>query len=357
MPGSESAAGIIVLESSELPAGAPIGRASSLPAAIMLAVAGAVALLSAGWLITSASTTWRTALALVGVFLLFQGVQRLGRRRFGPGFRLGLWLALFWLALTVLCALFTSFLPVDGYDKVPLGATRLERPAIELDEPLGRDTFGRSNLSRVMYGARTSLAIGAIAVGLGLTVGVTLGLLSGWYGGALDTVVNILANATLAFPPLILLLTIVAVFSRGLLTLALGLAVLSVPTYTRLMRAQTLSYKQREFIAAARSMGATPRRLMFREILPNAILPVLAYSFIVFGVTIVAEASLSYLGLGVPPPRPSWGGMIADGQIKLKTDPHLVYVPAVIMFLTVLSFNRVGEWARAAVLGERTESR
>jgi peptide/nickel transport system permease protein len=119
------------------------------------------------------------------------------------------------------------------------------------------------------------------------------------------------------------------------------------------MRAQTISVRQREFVTASRAMGANGRRLMFKEILPNALIPVASYSFIVAASVIVAEGSLAYLGLGIQPPKPSWGSMVADGQIKLKTDPHLVFVPAVVMFLTVLSFNRVGDWARKRANGER----
>jgi peptide/nickel transport system permease protein len=342
------------LPAGETPSGASL-RSRFRSIAIAFTAAGAVVLLVAMYGIRGAETTWRAAVAAVGGFLLWQGVQRLGQLRFGNHFRLGLWVAMVWLAIVVFCALFADFLPIDHYDKV--GSPRSARPALVLEEPLGRDSFGRSNLSRVVYGARTSLTIGAVAVGVGLTIGTVLGLLAGYFGRAVDVVVNIYANATLAFPPLILLLAVVAVFQRSVMTLALGLAFLSIPTYARLTRAQTLTFMQREFVLAARAMGATSRRIMFREVLPNAFLPVAAYSFLVLAVTIVAEGSLSYLGLGIPPPRPTWGGMVADGQLKLKTDPHLVFVPAVVMFLTIVSLNRVGEWARIALLGERAEHR
>jgi len=196
------------------------------------------------------------------------------------------------------------------------------------------------------------LTVVFLAVTFGLIIGSLLGLVAGYCGRAVDAIINVVSTTTLSFPPLILLLSIVAVFKASVWTLAIGLAVLSIPAYMRLMRAQTISILQREFVLSARAMGATPRRLIFREILPNAILPVASYSFISASIVIVAEASLAYLGLGLPPPKPSWGTMILDGQTKLKTDPHLVFVPAIVMFLTVLSLNRIGDWARKKVLGE-----
>jgi peptide/nickel transport system permease protein len=288
--------------------------------------------------------------------LLWQGLQRLGTARFGGSFRIGLWMAGLWLALVVFCAVFADLLPIEFWKKADV-ANGLLPPALRWPEPLGRDVNGYSLLSQCIYGARTSLTIGLTAVGVGIAIGVLVGLLAGWYGKGIDATVGIATNTILAFPPLILLLAIIAVYGNSVKTLSLGLAVLSVPTYTRLMRAQTLSVRQREFVLAARAMGAKNSRLMWREVLPNAILPVLSYSFIVIAVTIVAEGSLSYLGVGVPSPQPSWGGMIADGQRKLKTDPHLVFVPATVMFITVLSLNRVGEWTRKVVLGEKTEAR
>jgi peptide/nickel transport system permease protein len=207
----------------------------------------------------------------------------------------------------------------------------------------------------VIFGARASLVIALLAVSLGLLVGSLLGLLAGYLGGVADALINIYANATLAFPPLVLLLGVVAVFHSSIWTLSLSLAFLSVPGYSRIMRAQAVSLRQREFVLAARAMGATHRRIMLREILPNAVVPVASYSFIIAAVTIIAEGSISYLGLGIPPPQPSWGGMIADGAVKLKTAPHVVFVPATVMFLTVLSFNRVGDAVRKRTLGERND--
>jgi peptide/nickel transport system permease protein len=321
-------------------------------------ILGVVLVVVAGWGIRSSSVETRTAVALIGGAFMWRGLQRLGTIRFGPSFRLGFWVAIVWLSIVVFCSVFTSLLPVDHWQKAEMSREALgQAPGLRWPEPLGRDINGHSLLSQVTYGGRTSLMIGFVAVAVGLGIGLVFGLLAGWYGKAIDAAIGIGTNTILAFPPLILILAIVAVYDPSVKTLALGLAVLSIPTYTRLMRAQTLAIRQREFVLAARAMGASNSRLMWREVLPNALIPVVSYSFIVIAVTIVAEGSLSYLGVGVPSPKPSWGGMIADGQRKLKTDPHLVFVPATVMFLTVLSFNRVGEVARARVLGVKTESR
>jgi peptide/nickel transport system permease protein len=348
----------LTLEPAAAPTGAaklPESRTRGLTIGGALTAAGVVLIVIALFVATSQSSSWRTVIGLAGGAVLWAGLQRLGRVRFGPDFRLGLWVAIAWMVLMIVFAVFAPIMPIDGYDKV--GSPRLERPGVELDQPLGRDSFGRSELSRVIYGARTSLTIVTLAVGLGFIAGGLFGLLGGYFGGVIDAVIGVFANATLAFPPLVLLLAIVAVFERSLSTLAIGLAIVTVPTFSRLMRAQTITLKQREFVLAARAMGSTNRRIMFRDILPNAILPVATYCFLLAAVLLVAEGSLSYLGLGIPPPRPTWGGMIADGQIKLKTDPHQVFVPAFVLFFTVLALNRVGQWARSAVLGERSDGR
>ena len=315
-------------------------------------VAGAVVVLVVALFLISPDTIWRAFVAIAGIAMLWAGAQTLGRLRFGRNFSLGVWFSAIWVALVIFAAIFADILPIEYFKKAVL-QDRAARPGLEWPQPLGRDANGTSLLSEVIYGARTSLTIMVLAIVLGLVMGCLLGLIAGYFGGALDAIINIFATATLAFPALILLFAIVAVFKASIWSIGIGLAVLSVPTYTRLMRAQTISLLQREFVLSARSMGATRWRVIFREIFPNAILPVASYSFISAAVVIVAEGSLAYLGLGVPAQKgPSWGGMIADGQQTLKTNPHFVFVPAFVMFCTVLSLNRLGDWARKKVLGE-----
>ncbi len=202
-----------------------------------------------------------------------------------------------------------------------------------------------------MYGARASLTIGVLSAGLGLVVGGLLGLLAGYYRRTADAVITTIGNALLAFPPLVLLLAIVSIYAKTETNLALGLAVLFVPTFMRLARAQTLVVAEREYVTAAREMGATNRRILLRDIVPNILMPLLSYAFIVLGVAIVAEGSLSYVGLGIQAPKPSWGGMVAKGQPLLKTAPHVVFVPALALFLTVLSINRIGDALRRRIAG------
>lgn len=321
-----------------------------LAACVALIVTGLVVIGVAAYGIRSVNGVVRGLIAAVGALLLWRGLQRLGERRYGRGFRLGLWAAVTWVIWISLAAIFADWLPLDPWRKADQsrGAVRM-RPGLRWPEPLGRTENGYSELTHVIYGARTSLMIALLAVIVGLGVGAMIGLLAGWYGKVADAAVSVGTNVILAFPPLILLLSVIAIYGRSKLTIALALAFVSIPTYTRLMRAQTLAVRQREYVLAARSLGAKDRRLMWREILPNAVLPVASYSFLVIAVVIVAEASLSFLGVGVPPPEPSWGGMIVRGQSKLKTDPHLVFVPATVMFITVVAFNRIGEHVRRNV--------
>ena len=276
-----------------------------------------------------------------------------GVQHYGMDFRLGLWAGLAWLAVITFCAVFADFLPIEDWRTADLSSEGIRmRPGLRWPEFLGRTEKGYSELSHVIYGARTSLLIGLLAVVVGLCLGAVVGLLAGWYGKGVDAGTSVATNVILAFPPLILLLSVVTVYGRSKISISMALALVSIPTYTRLMRAQTMSVRQREFVLASRALGAKDARVMWREIVPNAVLPVASYSFLVIAVVIVAEASLSYLGVGVPPPTPSWGGMIVRGQADLKTDPHLVVVPATIMFLTVLSFNRIGDHVRKNVFNK-----
>nr|WP_249420089.1 ABC transporter permease [Rhabdothermincola salaria] len=181
-----------------------------------------------------------------------------------------------------------------------------------------------------------------------MTLGGTFGLISGYLRGASDAVIGVVTNVLLAFPPLVLLLALAAVLPRTSRNQALALALLVIPINVRLARATTLSFAQREFVLAARAIGAKRRRIMIGELLPNVFVPLFSYAFIVIAVLIVAEASLSFLGLGIPPPSPTWGNMIAEGRNGVfEREPHLVLVPAGALFLTVLSFNLVGERMRA----------
>jgi peptide/nickel transport system permease protein len=256
---------------------------------------------------------------------------------------IGWYVAWTWLGAVVLAAVFAPVLPlwdpaVPDYVNVFGGITP--------QHWLGGDTLGRDTFSRVVHGARASLLVGICAVGLGALVGGFLGMLAGYFGGRTERVLAFVTDVVLAFPGLVFIIAIVAILGSSLSNLILGLAILSVPTFIRLSRAATLVVAQREFVLAARAYGCSPIRIIAREIAPNVVLPVAAYGFIMIGIFIVVEGSLSFLGLGIPPPTPSWGGMIAGGRSELLNYPYISLFPAAVMFLTVLSINYIGERTR-----------
>jgi peptide/nickel transport system permease protein len=266
--------------------------------------------------------------------------------RVKPRGRIAFWLAAGWLALIIVLAVFASLLPIKGY-ATPDFTHANQVPGLRWPEFLGTDNLGRSELSRLIYGARVSLAVGFISVAIALVVGTALGVLAGYFRRAVEAVINIVSDTLLAIPPLVLLLGITVVLRPSLRNLVVGLAVLGTPTFARLARANTMTLARREFVSASVILGARPVRVLWREIVPNVLLPVSAFGAELVGVFIVAEASLSFLNLGVPPPQPSWGGMIAAGYPNLATAPYLTFVPVVALFLTVFSFKVVGDRLRA----------
>ena len=256
------------------------------------------------------------------------------------------WLAVTWLAVIVAAAVLADLLPLVSY-AVPVGTPRQPPQAGSLDLLLGTDGLGRSILARCIHGARVSLLVGAVAGLVGCAVGVLVGHVAGYAGRGTDAVLMFLTDALLAFPPLILLLALSSAFTPSLTTVVTGLAILVIPTFARLARAHTLVWSSREFVRAARNMGSSDVRIMGREVLPNVVPAMLAYLPIVVAALIVAEGSLSFLGLGIPPPTPSWGGMISDGKDTIAEAPHVVFVPAAVLFLTVFSLNQAGDALRA----------
>ncbi|MEU1525431.1 ABC transporter permease [Nocardia rhamnosiphila] len=257
---------------------------------------------------------------------------------------IGAVLGAIWLVVITLAAMTASLLPLpepgkitDQYSVPPF------RQAAHI---LGTDPLGRDQLSRVVHGAQISLAVAIGATLLALVVGTALGLVAGYFRSGVDITFDIGTNTVLAFPPLILLIALVAVMEPSITTLTVGLALVGMPTFARIARANTIAFSGREFVTASKSLGAGACRILVREILPNVALPVFSFAIVVAASLVVAEGSLSFLGLGVPPPAPSWGGMIAAGRESLYENPYLVLVPGMFFFLTVLSLNMTGDWAR-----------
>jgi peptide/nickel transport system permease protein len=260
-------------------------------------------------------------------------------RRLGPLF----WAAIAWMVLVFAAAALAGLLPFS-----PTDMDMLERRAAPSAlHWLGNDGLGRDELARLVYGARISLTVGLCAPVIGLTIGGALGMLAGYFRGRFETLVVGSMDVLLAFPPLILALAVTAFLGQSLLNLTCILGVLGIPAFMRVARAATLTLARREFVIAAQALGATHARILLRELLPNVCLPLLAFFLLGVAVTIVVEGALSFLGLGVPPPISSWGSMIGEGRESLEIAPRLAFIPAVTMFLTVLSFNLVGDTLRA----------
>jgi len=264
------------------------------------------------------------------------------RRRRGPG---GLFIAAVgWIALVALGAIFAGVLPIPS----PTDIDFLGKRALPSAEHwLGNDHLGRDLFSRLIYGGRVSLTVGLLAPVIGVTIGGCLGMLAGYFRGRLETFVVGGMDVLLAFPPLVFVLAVTAFMGQSVANITLVIGVLGIPAFTRVARAVTLTLTEREFVVAARALGATHTRILLRELLPNVALPLAAFFLLGVAVTIVVEGALSFLGLGVPPPAPSWGSMIAEGRDSLDIAPWLAFLPAGFMFLTVLSFNVIGDTLRA----------
>ena len=290
----------------------------------------------------------RVLLVLVGITAGYFGLDAACQRRWGASFDTSAWLSGVWLVMVGLAAITVQWLPLPESKLVKnsFGEGLRLRPDLFSRHPLGTNTQELDILGGVMWGARTSLIISLGAVAIGLVIGGLIGITAGYFRGKLDSGVGILADSMLAFPPLILLVAMATVFEQNQWTMALELSLLGIPTYIRLARANTLTFAQREFVLAAQAMGSDNRRVIFRELMPNVALPMVSYAFLVTAVLIVAEASLSFLGVGIQPPEPTWGNMIEAGQENYQDHPHLVFVPGIVMFMTVFALNRVGDKAR-----------
>ena len=283
------------------------------------------------------------------------------RRRRGRGIGVAGWLSIGWLALVVGLALLAPILPIDDPKEITTEIARRGPFADAGTAPghlLGGDYNGRDMLSRLIWGGRTTLVVATAAVALGFVLGGALGLLGGYFRGKVDVVVSGLLDVFLAIPAVILALALVVILrtppgaegSGGLdatTSLILAIGLVSIPVLGRITRASTLSWSEREFVLAARAQGATHRRIVIREVLPNVLPAMFSIALLGIAVAIVAEGTLSILGASVESDTPTWGNMIAIGRSSLQRAPHIVFEPALMIFLTVLSLNMLGDVVRA----------
>lgn len=253
------------------------------------------------------------------------------------------WISLAWIALIAVVAIFANVLPLDSPTAIGNAAPGL---GPSWSHWLGTDELGRDLLSRVIFGARVSLVVGVVSTALGLVVGGTLGLVAGYLGGVVDVVISGAMNVLLAFPSLILALAIVTFTQPTLWHVTIAIGFFTIAPLARVVRANTIGYAGREFVHAAQVLGMKRRRIILREIVPNVLPTALSLALVTVPAAILAEGALSFLGLSVRPPTPSWGNMISEGRDVLAKYPLIALWPCLGMLFTVLALNFIGDEVR-----------
>lgn len=249
-------------------------------------------------------------------------------------------LAIVWLAGLSIAAILVNVLPVPDPNVADYSAY-LTGPSAS--HWLGTDELGRDVLSRTLHGARVSLTLAVISVGIGLLLGTIIGMVAGYFRGIWDTIIGIGVDIVLAFPVLILILVIVAIRGPSFEGLVFGLTVGTLPAFIRMSRAHTMVWSGREFVLASKGLGSKNARLLFKSVMPMVFPPMLVYALIVAALIMMAEGALSFLGYGVPLPASSWGGMISSGRQVMQQAPHVIIVPALALTFTVMSLNVLGD--------------
>ena len=254
--------------------------------------------------------------------------------------------ALFVITLLVLMAVFAPF--VAPYDMAaPDYNAVLEGPSAA--HWAGTDAYGRDIFSRIIWGSRISLAVGFLSVTLGALGGVTLGIVSGYFGGWVDSVIMRFCDLLLAFPGILLAIAVIAVLGPGITNVIYAVAIFSIPVFARLARGTTLQLKRKVYVDASRAIGVGPWTIMLRHILPGTLPNVIVYFSMRIGTSILTAAALSFIGLGAQPPSPEWGAMLADGRTYMGVADHLTLFPGIAIFVTVLAFNLFGDGLRDAL--------
>jgi peptide/nickel transport system permease protein len=279
-----------------------------------------------------------------------QGAQSLvdTSQRFGKVF-FGRSVVVFGFCVVVLSIITAIFAPlITPYDPIAQNLDNvMAKPSLE--HWLGTDTVGRDTLSRIIYGSRTSLTVGIVALGLAATIGMALGLVAGYFGGIVHAVIMRCMDALMTVPMILLALTVSAVLGGGLKNVIIALGVALVPTYARLMCGQAMTIKQNDYVLAQRSLGAGNLRTMLRHVAPNCFPPLIVMMTMQIGITILAEAGLSFLGIGVNPPTAAWGAMVSEGYRFLTINPLLSFAPGLAIMLVVFAFNMIGDGLRDAL--------
>lgn len=248
------------------------------------------------------------------------------------------------ISLTIiLCAIFAPIVATHGVERMDM-LHRFGWPSF--DHILGTDNFGRDLWSRLVFGARISLSIALISVAFAAVIGTVVGLVSGYFGGWIDQILMRITDIFLGFPPLILTLAIVAVMGPGIMNIAFSIIVVTWTEYARVVRAATLVLREQNYVQAARALGASPARILFREVLPNAFGPIIVLASLGLGTAVISESALSFLGFGLPPPTPTWGWTLAYGTRFIRDAPWLSIISGATIMVTVLGFNLLGDGLR-----------
>ncbi|MEQ8445527.1 MAG: ABC transporter permease [Pelagibacterium sp.] len=243
----------------------------------------------------------------------------------------------------IFCAVFAPFVATHGVEQMDM----INRFALPTPgHILGTDNFGRDLWSRLVYGARVSLSIALISVACAAVVGTVVGLVSGYFGGWVDQLLMRITDIFLGFPPLVLALAIVAVMGPGIANISFAIIIVTWTEYARVVRATTLVLREQNYVQAARALGASPARILFREVLPNAFGPIIVLASLGLGTAIISESALSFLGFGLPPPTPTWGWTLAYGTRFIRDEPWLSIISGATIMITVLGFNLLGDGLR-----------
>ncbi|MEH7125336.1 nickel transporter permease [Bacillus sp. JJ1773] len=246
--------------------------------------------------------------------------------------------------IVIFCAIFAPLISTHDPYEMEMG-NRLLTPMKD-GHILGTDQFGRDLFTRLIYGARVSLQVGLISVAIAMVIGVTLGLISGYYGGWVDTIIMRIVDIVLSFPVLLLAIALVAALGPGIENVILALGFVYWTNYARIVRANVLAIKEEEYIQAAKTIGSSDFRIIFFNILPNCLAPIVVVATLGLGTAIVSEATLSFLGLGIQPPESSWGWTLAFGMKFIREAPYLSIYPGMAIMITVLGFNLLGDGIR-----------